>query len=121
MRNIAFSMTTAQVRDRTKDVTRRIGWANLKPGERLQACVKCMGRKNGEPLERLCVIEVVKASRERLDALLEPTRTHAEALDELRREGFPELSVAEFLEMFRDAHRGCVNSTILTRIEFRYT
>ena len=46
---ISFSLTTPQFRDGTKDVTRRLGWTFLKPGDRLCAVVKAMGLKKGEP------------------------------------------------------------------------
>ena len=35
MKRISFSMTEPQFVDRTKTVTRRLGWRNLKPGEHL--------------------------------------------------------------------------------------
>jgi len=35
MRNMSFSLTTQQCREMTKDVTRRLGWAILKPGDPL--------------------------------------------------------------------------------------
>ena len=38
MRNISFSLTTRQFRDGSKDVTRRVNWQNLKPGDHLMAC-----------------------------------------------------------------------------------
>jgi hypothetical protein len=59
MRLISFSLTTRQVRDGSKTVTRRLGWADLKPGERLQACVKCMGIPKGGHVEKIRVIECV--------------------------------------------------------------
>ncbi len=43
MKNISFALTTKQFLDGSKTVTRRLGWANLKPGEILMACEKCMG------------------------------------------------------------------------------
>jgi hypothetical protein len=95
MRNISFSLTTAQIRDRSKTVTRRMGWRNLKVGERLQGCEKCMGRRNGEPLVKLAVIEVVSVRREKLNTLLGVCQsdvpgdfyTLAEACAEIVREG----------------------------------
>lgn len=36
-RNMSFSMTTEAVRNRTKTVTRRLGWEFLKPGDILWA------------------------------------------------------------------------------------
>lgn len=109
MRNISFSLTTAQFRDGTKDVTRRLGWAFLKAGDRLNAVVKAMGLKKGEHPESLGVIEVVSVRRERLVDI---------ASGDCRREGFPELSPPDFVEMFCRHMR--VEPTVeVTRIEFR--
>jgi len=52
----------------------------LKPGDHLTLCRKVMGRKPGDPLERLAEIEVVDVRRERLDAL---------SVQDIRREGVP--------------------------------
>ena len=68
-RNISFAMTTQQVQDRTKDVTRRFGWWFLKPGDKLCGVKKAMGLKKGEQIERLCNIEVVSVRSEPLDAI----------------------------------------------------
>jgi hypothetical protein len=47
MRRISFALTTTQVQNRTKTVTRRLGWNNLKPGDRLQPIYKGMGVEKG--------------------------------------------------------------------------
>ena len=117
MRNISFSMTTPQVRSQQKDVTRRLGWEFLKVGDRLQGCVKCMGLKKGEKLEVLAVIEVVKVSREPLRDMLD---NYLYGISECRREGFPYLTPAEFVDFFCAGHKGCTPDTIITRIQFRY-
>ena len=57
MRMISFFLTTPQFKTRTKDVTRRPGWKNLKAGDRLQAVVKAQGLKLGEHPVKLGVIE----------------------------------------------------------------
>lgn len=136
MRNISASLTERQILESlervkrggppVKDVTRRLGWQYLKVGERLQVCRKCMGRKPGEPLVRLAVIEVVSVRRERLDELTNLYRP--DNLDygfsETAREGFPEGSPlhfpTEFIGFFCRTHRGCTPSTPVTRIEFKY-
>ena len=109
MRRISFSLTKRQLLDGSKDVTRRLGWANLKPGTQLLAVSKGMGLKPGEKAEIYGVIEVVGVRRERLDAIDE---------DDCRREGFPDHSPSEFVAMFC-AHMKCGPETIVTRIEFR--
>lgn len=63
-RNISFALTTEQIRNRTKTVTRRLGWKNLKVGQVLNACVKCMGLKPGEQIQRLGQIRVVDVTFE---------------------------------------------------------
>lgn len=117
MRNIAASMTEAQILDRSKDVTRRMGWLKLKAGERLQVCRKCMGRKRGELLVKLAVIEVVSVRRERLD-LMHTDGEYGNA--EVRREGFPEWTPQAFVRFFCEGHKGCTPASLVTRIEFKY-
>jgi len=114
-RNMSFSHTTEQIRNRTKTVTRRKGWKFLQPGDVLNACVKCMGLKKGEKIERLCQIRVVCTSRESLARMKELAYGEEEAIQE----GFPELSGVEFVEMFCK-HMGVTPSEIVTRIEFEY-
>lgn len=116
MRNISFFLTTEQFRGRSKDVTRRLGWSNLKPGTRLMGCVKCQGLKPGEPMERLGVVEVTSVCREQLSLMVDyPDYGKSEAL----REGFPEMSGPEFVEMFCE-HMKVKPDHRVTRIEFRY-
>ncbi|HOR98096.1 MAG TPA: ASCH domain-containing protein [Kiritimatiellia bacterium] len=110
MRNMSFSLTTAQVRAQTKDVTRRIGWADLKPGERLMAIEKGQGLKKGEKVRRITVIECVSNRKEMLCAITP---------HEVLREGFPDMSPADFVEMFCRANK-CGPRDYVNRIEFRY-
>lgn len=119
MRNISFALTTRQVRDRTKTVTRRMGWLDLKPGELLCAVVKGMGLKPGEKIERICVIRVASARRERLDRMLMDIRY---GFEECRKEGFPKMNGPEFVEMFCHANKSkkCKKTSTITRIEFEY-
>ena len=112
MRNMSFFLTTAQVRNRTKTVTRRLGWANLKPGERVQACVKCQGIKKGKKVEKICVIECVSNRRMKL-------RDGWGDKDETRREGFPKMNPRQFMNMFVE-HNNCFFDTTISRIEFKY-
>lgn len=117
-RNMSFALTTEQVRARTKTVTRRRGWGFLKPGDRLNACVKCMGLTKGETVERLALIEVVSVRREPLTALM---RHEQYGRDEATREGFPGLDGKQFVEMFCKYMRPKLGGlTEVTRIEFRY-
>jgi hypothetical protein len=109
-RLMSFALTREQILDHTKTVTRRTGWKQLVVGERLIACTKVMGRRNGEPLERLAEIRVVSLRRERLDEIGDA---------DVAREGFPNISAADFVAMFV-AEMGCGPGTMVSRIEFEY-
>jgi len=109
-RNISFMLTTEQVRKQQKTVTRRLGWLMLKPGDELNACVKCMGLKQGEKIERLAKIRVVSVRRERLYEIMP---------DDVIREGFEGRSAEWFIDMFM-REMGVPSSAEVTRIEFEY-
>lgn len=119
MRNISFALTTEQVRQRRKTVTRRVGWLFLKPGDRLRAVVKAQGLKKGEHVEPLGVIEVTNVRRERLRRLIDD---HAYGAAETQLEGFAGTDLANpalFVGFFVETH-GCTVDDLVTRIEFRY-
>lgn len=109
--------TTAQFRDRSKDVTRRVGWLNAKPGERVLGVEKGMGLKKGEAMVVLGEIELVSVRRERLDDLVDPARP-GYGPEEMRREGFPGLDPQTF--MLRYFGAVVDPDSLITRIEFRY-
>lgn len=111
-------MTTGQIQDGTKTVTRRLGWLQLKPGDMLRPVRKCMGLKPGEKIEALREpVRVISPSRE-------PLRRMTDDLEygraECIREGFPDLTPAQFVAMFCASHKPCTPETIVTRIEFEY-
>lgn len=109
-RLMSVSLTEPPVRDRTKTVTRRMGWLTLQPGTRLTLCRKVMGRRRGEPLVRIVDVEVLDVGRERLDTITP---------DEVRAEGF-DMTPAEFVEFFCGSHKGCTPESMVTRIRWRY-
>lgn len=115
-RNISFALTTQQFKDRTKTVTRRMNWLNLKIGDELIGCVKCMGLKPGEKIERLGTILVVGVRREPLNRMILDAEYGAR---EAKSEGFPGMTGDEFVRMFC-SHMKCEHSTIITRIAFTY-
>lgn len=116
MRNISCALTTQQIRNRTKTVTRRLGWKHVKPGDLLCICEKCMGRKPGEPLVRLAIVRVVRVYREPLNMMsLAEDYGDREAIAE----GFPHLRGYQFVKMFCQ-HMACKDFDEVTRIEFRY-
>ncbi|MFE3280333.1 hypothetical protein [Nocardia sp. NPDC059239] len=114
-RLMAVSLTEPQMQARTKTVTRRMGWRNLRSGQRLTLCRKVMGRRRRggsvEPLVRIVDVEVVAVGEERLDAITP---------DEVTREGFPEMTVPAFVEFFCGSHKGCTPASTVTRIQWRY-
>lgn len=119
MRNMSFALTTQQILDESKDVTRRLGWTFLREGDLLRPVRKCMGFKSGEKIEVLCdPILVVNVRREQLCLIIDDLRY---GTSECIREGFPFMSPFEFVNMFCDTHKGCTPFTFITRIEFAYT
>jgi hypothetical protein len=120
-RNISFMLTTSQVRDRTKTVTRRNGWRFLKVGDVLCAVEKSQGLSKGGKVKRICMIRVV-------DVRQEPLRRMTDDLDygfaECLREGFPpphpNSEPSEFVSFFCNSHRGVTPEKPVTRIEFEY-
>lgn len=116
MRSISFSLTTPQFIAGTKDVTRRLGWDKLKDGEVLRAVEKAMGLKKGEQMKPLASILVVSARPERLDRMTTEPRY---GIKECRREGFPDMVPAQFVEFFCRSHTGCFPERVVTRIEFK--
>lgn len=114
-RNISFALTTDQIRNKTKTVTRRKKWLFVKSGEILNACVKCMGLKPGETIERICQIRVTDVRREKLSLML--NRKYGD--NEAKLEGFPAMYGDQFVYMFCD-HMGGKPDQEVTRIEFEY-
>lgn len=111
MRRISFSMTKAQFLDGSKTVTRRLGWASLKVGTKLMGVEKAMGLRKGEKQVELGALEVVSVRRERLNMILVEK-------DGPAREGFPEISASDFIDMFCKAMK-VGGADDVTRIEFR--
>ena len=109
MRNMSFFHTSRQLQEGLKTVTRRTGWAFLKPGDQFCAVVKARGVARDQ-IERLGICTVVDVRRERLNQI---------DADDVGLEGYPEMSPGEFIAMFCRINSGCGPQTIVTRIEFR--
>lgn len=77
------------------------------------ACEKCQGIGPGE-LVRLGKIEILRVTREPLNAMLGLDNGAAEC----RREGFPDLTPEQFVAMFCE-HMKCEPEVEITRIVFR--
>ena len=118
--NISFSMTKKQFRERTKTVTRRRGWWNVKPGAILQGVEKGMGLKKGEKVVYLGPIRVVNARREPLRRMIDDTEY---GFKEVAREGFggdPRLGwPSVFVEFFAASHKCTIDDDVM-RIEYEY-
>jgi hypothetical protein len=96
VRLISFSLTTDQIRNRTKTVTRRLGWARLKPGTLLQPIVKGQGIPKGGKVETIGgPIRVVRVDREPLLHGRHPHRIR------IRRRGHPVSAAISGPELLR--------------------
>jgi len=116
--NISFNLTQPQFRDGSKDVTRRLGWKNLKPGTILNACEKCQGLGKGGKVVVMGQIRVLEVTHEPLIAI-RYYRSLPDGRTETAREGFPDLSAQQFISMFMK-HMKCDESTQVTRIVFEH-
>jgi hypothetical protein len=108
MRIMSFRKTVEQIRNRSKDVTRRVGWVFLQPSEKLRAVDK--SPRLGEGYETLAIIRVVKIHSENLERITQ---------EDVVREGFPEMTREEFIEMFCET-ANCERNQVVQRIEFEY-
>ncbi|MBL4783013.1 MAG: hypothetical protein JKX92_12295 [Porticoccaceae bacterium] len=109
-RNMSFAMTTEQVLEQSKTVTRRLGWGFLKPNDVLTAVEKSMGLKKGERAVKLRLIRIVSISGEPLNAITQ---------EDVIREGFPHWSPTQFVQMMVD-HYKVEPAVVVNRIEFDY-
>ena len=62
-------------------------------------------------------IRLVSVRQEPLQRMLDDLKY---GRDEVRREGFPEMTPAEFVAFFCASHSGCFPDRPLTRLEFAY-
>ena len=109
-RNMSFQLTTQQVKNESKSVTRRFAWWFLKPGDVLNACEKCMGLKKGEKINKLKTIRVISTRKEPLSAITK---------EDCILEGFPEMEPQDFINMLT-RHYKCEPDKPVNRIEFEY-
>ena len=110
MRNMSFSLTKDPMYGRRKTVTRRLGWFFLRAGDVVMAVEQARGLKKGEQIKQIYPIEIVSV---RTEPLMDVTQ------EDLILEGFPEMTVSEFVIMFCASHKGCKPETVVNRIEFR--
>lgn len=118
MRNMSFALTVPQILDRSKTVTRRIGWKFLRGGETILPVRQCQGLKKGQTVEALgCPIRVVSVRLEWLRAMTDDLDY---GFNETKLEGFDNMWPDEFVAMFCRTHKRCTPETVVTRIEFAY-
>jgi hypothetical protein len=120
MRLMSFRLTTDQFLNGTKDVTRRLGWRNLKIGEHFMAVKQAQGLRKGEKVKQLGECVCLSNIPEPLfEVVRNPRRPPTpETRREMDREGFPDLSAYQFVEMFCKEMK-CTSYTIVNRIEFK--
>lgn len=90
-RNMSFMHTLEQMHNRSKTVTRRLGWYDLQVGDILNACEKCQGIEKGE-LVKIGQILVLDVRIEKLSKMT----NHDCVL-----EGFPNMNAEEFIDFFQ--------------------
>lgn len=111
MRLMSFALTTDQILNQTKTVTRRKGWLHIKIWETIQPVNKCMGLKPGEsPLRLGPPIRILSVRREPINAITQ---------EDVIREGFPEWTPEQFIQMYCRYNK-CKPDDLCTRIEFTY-
>lgn len=119
MRNMSFALTQNEYISRTKTVTRRDGWAFLKPGEFFMGVNKVMGFRKGErPIKfhpSLCISNIPEPLN---DIIKRPFRG---GRYEVVREGFPAWvgKEKEFVKLYMKANGG-PEDKIIRRIEFEH-
>lgn len=109
-RNMSFAMTIDQFRARTKTVTRRFGWWFLKPGDEVCGVEKAMGLQKGEKIKPLGMIRIISVRPEPLNAI-----TH----DDVIKEGFPDWTPSQFVQMLVD-HYSVDPAATVNRIQFEH-
>lgn len=122
MRNISFALTEPQILDRSKTVTRRLGWLHAKVGQQLQPVRKAMGLKPGERVVRLGgPIIVTDVRRELLRAMLDDVFYGRQevALEGFFPHGGEFYTPHGFVAFFCKANK-CQPDVVLTRIAFDY-
>lgn len=117
---MSFALTSEQYENGTKDVTRRLGWANLKAGDVFMGVEKAQGLKKGQHPRQLGPSVIVNERWEPLRRLIDDLDY---GFSETTREGFPEGHrnhwPSQFISFFCNTHKGCTPGTEVHRIEFK--
>ena len=112
MRRMSFALTTDQILNQTKTVTRRKGWLFLREFDSVRPVEKCMGLKKGEKQKVIGedVLLIKSVSREPINAITQ---------EDVVKEGFPGWTTDQFIELYCKANK-CKPTDLCTRIEFYY-
>jgi len=112
--NMSFYLTIPQIKNRTKTVTRRLGWGFLIPGVEVNAVEKTTGLKKGEKIVHLDKIRILSAEKSPMFKI-----NHEECV----KEGFPDLNSYELINLLRKQYNMLKKRSMrdsLNRIEFEY-
>lgn len=107
---MSFRYTVSKIKLRTKKVTRRKGWKNLKAGECLKAVDRVMGLSKGMHPKILAYIRVISTEWVRLNSTTK---------EDVIKEGLTTLSPEQFNEFF-SVEMGVELDELVNRIEFEY-
>lgn len=117
MRNLSFMLTGPQFLDRSKDVTRRLGWLFAKAGDVVMGVEKSQGLGKGGKIKPYGKVQFVDVRREPLRRMIDDP---VYGREECRREGFPDMTPEQFVAFWCRSHRGATPETDVTRLEFKY-
>jgi hypothetical protein len=107
---MSFFLTTSQMEAGTKSHTRRLNWRHARVGQVIQPIFKGQGLKKGEKVRKIArPIQFTEVRFEQLNTITK---------EDVVREGFPEMTPAEFVAMFC-RHSQCDPSREITVIAFK--
>jgi len=115
-RQMSFMLTTKQAYDKTKFVTRRLGWKFARVGDIIQQVEKGQGLKEGEHPIKIHLIELVEQRWEPLNLMVYDS---VYGYEEVILEGFPDMTPDEFIAMFCEANK-CYPNRLVNRLRFKY-
>ena len=115
-RQMSFKLTQHQMRNRTKSVTRRVGWAFLKEGDLISAVVQGQGLKLNESPVRIGMIRIIGCRAELLSRVVDDPEY---GKSEMVLEGFPGMKPEDFVVMLEATNKDA-NVSIINRIEFEF-
>lgn len=110
-KTMSFPLTTKQILNRTKTVTRLLGWWELRPGDIVWCVNKTARLKKNETREHLATIRILSARAERLNSITQ---------EDVIKEGFPDWTPDQFVHFLCHQYTHITATEIVNRIEFEY-